>query len=357
MVAGVRKLTVVSVAYPLARVGPDAVGGAEQILSAIDAALVAAGHRSIVVAVEGSEAAGELVSYQWPEHDPPLSKRAVCEQRGRAHSTLRRVLDGGGVDLVHMHGVDFHEYIPCSGPPVMVTLHLPLSWYPPVALQPGRDDVWLHCVSATQQAAAPACTRLLPPIQNGVPVEQLGAARPRKRPHALMLARICPEKRPHLALQAAHAADIPLLIGGEVFPYPEHQQYFDQQVQPLLDDRRRYLGPLPFARKRRLLASARCLLISSQEETSSLVAMEAAACGTPTIAFRNGALPEIVEHGRTGLLVDGVTEMATAIGRVDRISPDTCRAVARERFSVKRMSADYLARYAELASMRASRAA
>ena len=92
-------------------------------------------------------------------------------------------------------------------------------------------------------------------------------------------------------------------------------------------------------------------------ETSSLVAMEAASCGTPVVAFRRGALPEVVEHGRTGFLVDDAAEMAQAIERCDAIDPAVCRDVARACFSDRRMAAEYLARYQALAGGAARQAA
>jgi glycosyltransferase involved in cell wall biosynthesis len=121
-------------------------------------------------------------------------------------------------------------------------------------------------------------------------------------------------------------------------------------VAPLLARERRFLGPVGFERKRRLLAAASCVLLPSlAPETSSLVAMEALAAGTPVIAYPSGALAEIVEDGRTGFLVRDVDEMAAATRRVGEIDPGTCRAAARERFGVTRMTQAYLDRYRRLA--------
>ncbi len=343
-------LTVLSVAYSLAPVGPDAVGGAEQVLSTLDASLVAAGHRSVVVACKGSVVAGELM----PTTEAPSGVIGEAVRRHAQAATRAAVADfvrRERVDVVHMHGFDFAACLPPPGPPVLATLHLPPSWYPRAALAPSRPDTWLHCVSTSQSDACPSGARLLPPIPNGVPLERLSVVRHARRGFALMLARTCPEKGTHLALDAAHAAGVPLLIGGDVFPYPEHQAYFADAVRPRLDRWRRFLGPLGFARKRRLLTAARCLLVPSlAPETSSLVAMEALACGTPVIAFPAGALAEIVAHGRTGFLVRDAGEMAAAIGRAETIDPDTCRAAARLRFSGARMAEAYIARYRALAT-------
>jgi glycosyltransferase involved in cell wall biosynthesis len=140
------------------------------------------------------------------------------------------------------------------------------------------------------------------------------------------------------------------LVAGHTFRYPTHESYFRQEIEPRLDALRRLVGPLDFRRKRRFLSAARCLLVPSlAPETSSLVAMEATACGTPVVAFPNGALPDIVEHGRTGFLVQDVGEMAEAIHAVSEIDAEDCRAVARERFSLDRMTRTYLRVYRQLA--------
>ena len=340
-------LTILSVAYPLAPVGPDAVGGAEQVLTQLDRALVAAGHRSIVVAREDSQTAGILV--------PVPAQRGVLDEGARqrawrAHrEAIATALRSWPVDLVHLHGIDCAAYLPPPGVPALVTLHLPPAWYPAELLGPTRPGTWLHCVSAAQHAACPKSLNLLPPIENGVSVEAL-AARHAKRAFALVLGRICPEKGVHLAIEAARRVDASLLIAGDVFPYEAHRRYFADAVQPRLDARRRFIGPAGFARKRRLLTAARCLLVPSlAPETSSLVAREALACGTPVIGFPRGALPDIIEHGRTGFLVDSVDGMADAIGLARGLDAALCRRVAAERFSLDRMTARYFALYRRLA--------
>jgi glycosyltransferase involved in cell wall biosynthesis len=171
-------------------------------------------------------------------------------------------------------------------------------------------------------------------VENGVDVASFDR-RVSKRRFLLQLGRVCPEKGQHLALQAAHAADADLLIAGEVFPYADHRAYFEREVAPGLDAHRRWIGPVAGDRKRRLLAAATAVLIPSlAAETSSLVAREAAAAGTPVIAFRSGALVDAVEHGRTGFLVDDSAGMADA--------------TARARFPLSRMTDGYLDLYRRL---------
>lgn len=345
------RLTVLSLAYPFAPVTEDPAGGAEQILAHLDRALVAAGHRSIVIAQAGSRTAGEIVPI--PAVPGPIDDPA----RARTHAAVRAATDAvlarEPVHLVHAHGLDFDRYLPPPGPPLLVTLHLPLSWYDPPALRPARPDTHLLPVSAAQAATAPPGVALLAPISNGVDVDSFPELA--KRGFALCLGRIAPEKGAADALDAARIAEMPLLVAGETFAYPEHQAYFAQQVAPRLDRPRRFIGPVHGAAKRRLLARARALLLPSRApETSSLVAMEAAAAGTPVIAYPSGALPSIVEHGATGLLADGVEAMAAALRQVDGIRPETCRATANTRFRLEPMIAAYLALYRVLASARSS---
>jgi glycosyltransferase involved in cell wall biosynthesis len=322
------RLTILNVAYPRAPVGPDAVGGAEQILTHIDYALVAAGHRSVVLGCEGSEAAGELIRATRQEYPDIIGNAAV--------------------DLIHLHGMDFSEYLPGPGVPVLATLHLPTSWYPSGIFRLTRPRTYLQCVSQSQRRDCPPSALLVEVIENGVP-EPRKSCVCAKRNFAIALGRICPEKGFHIALAAAQRARVPLFIAGRVFPYEAHLQYFKTELAPRLSAPNRFLGPLGGTRKQRFLAAACCLLVPSLvPETSSLVTMEALACGTPVIAFRSGALTEIVEDGKTGFLVDHEKEMAEAIHAARALDPAACRETARRRFSVRRMTEQYLALYEKL---------
>lgn len=343
-----KPLSILSVAYPFAPVRMDPVGGAEQILARLDRALIDAGHRSTVIAAADSCVAGSLSAVPVAHGVIDATQRAHAYRAVRAAMSV--VLAREPIDLVHLHGLDFFECLPPPGVPVLVTLHLPLELYPEATLRLPRPDTWLLPVSASQARSVPGLP-LLPPIENGVDI-------PPRKPHsrrgyALALGRVCPEKNFADALDAACRADCPLLLAGRAYEYPEHQQYFAREIAPRLDRSRRWIGCVEGARKRRLLAGARCVLIPSRiAETSSLVAMEALAAGVPVIAYPAGALPDIIEDGRTGFIAADVSSMARAISAAPRIDPEVCRRTARERFSAQRMVQEYLALYARLAAAR-----
>jgi glycosyltransferase involved in cell wall biosynthesis len=342
------RLTILHVAYAFAAVRADASGGAEQVLGWLDRALVRSGHRSLVIAREDSSVAGDLIGV--PPVDGSLESWTTWHRAHEHHrAAIARTLREFDVDLVHMHGLNFNHYLPRDPEvPVLVTLHLPPSWYGPTKLAPARPRTFLNCVSESQRHTCPPDVQISATIHNGVPLEQFKVAH-RKRGYALTLARMCPEKGVHIALDAARRAQVQLFIGGELFPSRVHCDYFNEQIAPRLNSTRRFLGPIRGARKARLLASARCVLVPSlAPETSSLVAMEALASGTPVVAFRSGALSEIVEHGRTGFIVQNQKEMADAIRAAGALDPAVCRATAEARFSAERMADQYLTLYRRL---------
>ena len=341
-------LTVLNVAFPLTTVSPDASGGAEQILAEIDRGLVKRGHTSLVIAGPGSRVRGTLVPTR--KIEGLISQREWLAADDSIRCAMASAFERYQVDVVHMHGLYFADCLPHKDVPVLVTLHVPLSWYKPESLRLTRPRTYLHCVSRAQRETAPASTPLLPEIENGVRTDLLRPSpRVRKRDFVLCLGRICPEKGFHLALRAAKRANVPLALAGQIFPFAEHQNYFEEQIVPELDDQRRYLGPIGFRRKKKLLCAARCVVVPSVvPETSSLVAREALSCGTPVVAFAQGALPDVVSHGETGFIVQHADELPDAIRAYASLDPVECRRAAIERFSAGRMVEEYINTYAQI---------
>ncbi|MFL6450326.1 MAG: glycosyltransferase family 4 protein [Bryobacteraceae bacterium] len=336
-------MRVLNVAYPLLPVTSGSAGGAEQILYLLDGGLAKRNIESIVIAAEGSGVSGKLRSTPSASGDITEAERAEAQRIHRR--TIAEVLASEAVDLIHFHGLDFATYIPETRVPKLATLHLPISWYEHGSLD--NSDVHLVSVSQTQANSAEGKTifRFVP---NGIDTSAHAPSH-RERNSLLWLGRICPEKGTHIALQVARELDLPLTVAGPVHPFAFHRSYFETEVQPLLDSKRIYTGPVNLDQKITLLSRARALLVPSlAAETSSLVAMEAASSGTPVIAFRSGALPEVIQHGLTGFIVEDVQGMIRATARLEAICRSRCREYALENFSYERMVDDYVKLYRDL---------
>src|SRR4051812_28143502 len=300
-------MKILTVAYPFAPVAADSVGGAEQIAFQLAEALYRRGHQSLLLARADSKFSGTLLPI--PKTSGSLNEAAVREP---IYRIIREHLANSDADLIHFHGVDFYEYLPSfDSRPHLVTLHLPIPFYPQAVLAL-RKNLYFNCVSEAQFGSCPRRIEATV-IPNGVTAPSF-AIQPKKRNFALSMGRICPEKGFHIAINAAAQARSPFMLAGEVFPYEAHDRYFREQIVPRLGINCRFIGRIGGVRKYRLLASAKCLLAPSLvHETSSLVAMEAMACGTPVIAFAHGALAALVQDGCTGFLVENEKEMACAI--------------------------------------------
>jgi glycosyltransferase involved in cell wall biosynthesis len=158
----------------------------------------------------------------------------------------------------------------------------------------------------------------------------------------LFLGRLSPDKGAGRAIEAARKADVPLVLAGKMRE-PWEREYFKSRVKPFLSDDIQYLGEVGHDRKLELLADARALLFPIRwNEPFGLVMVEAMACGTPVLAFKEGATAEVVEHGKTGFLCDDEAAMAEAVGRLGEIDRSACRAAVENYFSTSRMAAEHL---------------
>jgi glycosyltransferase involved in cell wall biosynthesis len=171
--------------------------------------------------------------------------------------------------------------------------------------------------------------------------------KPHRGDYLLFVGRMSTDKGCHRAIDIAVRAGLPLKIAGKRRE-PAEIAYFEEYVRPHLTSEIEYLGEVTHGEKVELLQHARATLFPIEwEEPFGLVMIESMACGTPVIATRIGAVPEVIEHGRSGIIVDDYREMAAALEEADRLEPEDLRRFAEERYSPQRMVADYVQAYSE----------
>jgi glycosyltransferase involved in cell wall biosynthesis len=352
-------LRILYVAYPLLPVSEASAGGAEQMLQVTEGQIARRGYSTVVAACDGSQLAGELLATGAAPGQPDCFAERDAEHNARILQFLaRRQRTHQRFHLIHDMSGTFWPHAAVLSLPVLATLHLPRSFYPPQMFENIPENVSFTCVSESQMRSFAGLPRMLGVVRNGIDVERFPLSR-QKESHLLWLGRFCEEKGAHLAIQVTRKAGLPLILAGQVYPFSYHQQYFQREVLPHLNDGppgvRLAEAPTP-EQKARLLSDARALLVPSlAEETSSLVAMEAAACGTPVIALRRGALPEVVRDGVTGYVVDSVEEMAQAVAHLDEIKSAACRRHAEQNFSAARMADGYERLYRQVVARKSTR--
>ncbi len=347
---------VLYVAYPLLQVHDESAGGAEQILWTLEREISRGGVQTAVAASAGSRVSGELFSTGEPCTQPDDYDRRRNEHEDRiVEFVRRRAREGNAFDLIHDHSGSFWKRAAEVDTPVLATLHLPRSFYPAESFHDVPPNVSFNCVSGSQARSFADLETLVGVVPNRIALECFesidGSATNQSRQGLLWLGRICEEKAPHLALEIAERTQMPITLAGQVYPFSYHQQYFEREIAPRLRSipNARFISAPPAELKRRLLREAQALLITSlAEETSSLVAMEAAACGTPVVAFRRGALAEVVREGVTGFLVEDIPQAIAAFWQVGSIRPAVCVQHARENFSAAKMAERYSQLYERL---------
>jgi len=250
-------------------------------------------------------------------------------------------------DLIHFH-IDLLHY-PLArrlAAPSLTTLHGRLDLPELVPLCREFADVPVVSISDAQRAPLPWLP-WLGTVYHGLPPD---AYRLHEAPggYLAFLGRICPEKRPDRAIEIARRAGRPLWIAAKVDP--ADQAYYAERIRPLLQEPGvEFLGEIGEAEKAAFLGNAAALLFPIDwPEPFGLAMIEAMACGTPVIAFRCGSVPEIVEEGVSGFIVDSVAEAVTAVPRAARLSRRRVRAAFERRFTVPAMVERYLGVYERL---------
>jgi glycosyltransferase involved in cell wall biosynthesis len=325
--------------YP---VPPTGYGGIEWVVWLLADGLVDAGHDVTLYASGDSHTKAKLDAVY--EHAP---SELIGTSIPELHHCLRCYERSSEFDVINDHsGLSAAAVGGVVRTPVLHTVHGPLDAiggdvYEQIArVSPG---VGLISVSHNQRKPRPE----LPWVANcpNALDFSLYPVKPHRGDYLLFLGRMSPDKGCHRAIDVAVTAGLPLKMAGKRRERPE-REYFDQYVRPHLNDQIEYLGEVTHGEKVELLQDARATLFPIEwEEPFGLVMLESMACGTPVVATRYGAVPEVIEDGRSGIIVDDYREMASALERADALDPLELRAICEDRFSPERMVEDYLAAY------------
>ncbi len=338
-------LRIAVVAPPWYSLPPPGYGGTELVVHLLHSELRRMGHRVTVFGAQGS-AAGVLT----------LADAAWSADLGGPAAGLRQLtylarvfeqLDGERFDVLHDHSgaegllLAIHSRV---APVVVHTIHGQLDEPSVRFYEEAHERARLVAISASQAAQAPSL-RLAGVVHNAVEIPP-GPPSQTKDGYLVELARICPEKGQHLAIEVARRTGRRLVLAGKIEPTRKGKKYFREQIEPHLGPQVRYLPNVAGAEKRELLARAWAGIFPLQwPEPFGLAMVECMVTGTPALALASGSAPELIEPGRTGFLAHTLEQLVAAVELVDEIDPATCAQVARDRFNPGRMAEGYLAVY------------
>ncbi len=331
---------------------PRLYGGTERIVSYLTEELVEQGHDVTLFASGDSKTSAELVVCadiglrMNPHVRDPLPHHVLMLERvrQRAHE----------FDVIHFH-IDLLQFPiihPFAGKTV-TTLHGRLDLHGLMTFYSAFPSIPLASISYNQRAPMPAEVKWAGNAYHGLPRDLLPFSPAGEGGYLAFLGRISPEKRPDRAIEIAARAGLPLKIAAKVDKHDE--AYWNEVVQPMIEASPlvEYVGEIDEREKAEFLGGAAALLFPIDwPEPFGLVMIEAMACGTPVIAFRSGSVPEVVDDGVTGFVVDSIEQASEAVSRIPKIDRAAVRAAFEERFTVERMARDYLKIYASLPSFR-----
>ena len=303
-------------------VPPKFYGGTERAVSFLTEELVALGHEVTLFASGDSVTAAELEAV-WPQAlrlDPSIRDQFAPHMLPM-EAVRRRP---GAFDIMHFH-LDYHPFSLFSRQqrPFVTTLHGRLDLPELKPIFKAFPDVPVVSISGSQREPLPHA-RYVGTVHHGLPAGLLMPQEQVKPEYLAFLGRIAPEKGPDHAIRIARACGIPLKIAAKVDQ--ADQSYFDSVIRPMLGDGGvEMVGEITDAQKPAFLSGAVALLMPIVwPEPFGLVMIEAMACGTPVIAFNRGSVPEIIDDGRTGYIVDDEVKRCRR-----RIAPASSVAQAR----------------------------
>ena len=326
-------------------VPPKLYGGTERVVYWLTEELVALGH-DVTLFASGDSCTSAKLEAAWPR---ALRLDGSVRDANALHLVmLERVRQKcDEFDFLHFH-LDYYPFSLFSrnSTPFVTTLHgrLDLPEHQPVFNT--FSSVPVISISNSQRRPVRQANWVRT-IYHGVP-EQLLVPEPSKPGYLAVLGRIAPEKAIDRAIRIARRCGIPLKIAAKVDRVD--QEYFEHTIRPMIDPPHiEYIGEISDREKSEFLSGAIALLVTIDwPEPFGLVMIESMACGTPVIAYNRGSVPEIVDEGVTGFIVEDETSAVGAVKRLSDLDRRSVRARFEERFTARRMAMDYLSAYRDL---------
>jgi glycosyltransferase involved in cell wall biosynthesis len=340
-------------APPWIPVPPPGYGGVESVVSVLTEALVRRGADVTLFCAPGSRSSADVVTLLDAPH-PEEIERSIYEGAhvAQAFEAIDAGLDDGRFDVLHDHcGFTALAMADRLETPAVHTLHGQFTASTAAFYARHAHKATLVGISHAQLASGPRGLGEIDVIPNPIDVTAW-PLREHKDDYLLWIGRMTADKGPHRAIAAARAAGVPLVMAGVI--QPGQQPFFDREVAPHIDGEQiRFIGEVGGSAKQSLFAGARALLMPIRwREPFGMVMIEALVCGTPVIAFSEGAATELIVHGETGFLVEDEQQMAGAVEKLASIAARACRAWVAERCDVDVVAAAYEATYRAVARRR-----
>lgn len=353
-----KKLRIAQIAPLWVKVPPEKYGGIERIVAMLCDGLVEKGHDVTLFAASGSQTKAKLVSV----FDKPLLEANISWSNPiwnlRNLSKAYEMAQNGNFDIIHCHldiwGLFFHNLIKI---PTLHTMHNPLYRTNADANKDDRlklfteeayrTNIVFISQSAKNQAMLEFSKDKSQVIYNGSDLSHL-KFNPIGGEHFAWIARVNKHKGIENAIAAAEKTGVKLLLAGRIDP--TQMDYFENIIKPHLNDKIQYVGELTESQLSDFYGNAKALLYPIEwEEPFGLVVTEAMACGTPVIAYRRGSMPELIEDGKAGFVIDSdLNKLIEAMNKIGQIDRKTVRKIMEERFGKERMVSDYEKAYYKL---------
>jgi glycosyltransferase involved in cell wall biosynthesis len=328
-------------------VPPKLYGGTERIVAYLADELVAMGHEVSLFASGDSTTTAHLeAAYPQALRLDPTVRDHIAPLIAMLEAVARRATE---FDVIHLH-CDYLGYpvLSRAGVPFLATLHGRLDLPELKLVYRAFSDVPVVSISNAQREPLPEA-RYIATVHHGLP-ERLLSLSDGGGGYLAFLGRISPEKAPDKAIRIAARAGMKLRIAAKIDRVD--REYFAAEIEPLLAQPHvEFIGEIAEHQKSEFLGNAAGLLFPiAWREPFGLAMIEAMACGTPIIALRNGSVPEVIDDGITGFIVDDEAAAASAAGQIHLLDRTLIRTIFEQRFTARRMAEDYLRIYQHLTS-------